>query len=303
MPALHDLGHEDHQREGRPLPGLEPGREQPGGRGPPEPARPAAASTALVGQQPERHQPHRDGGEEVAPEIGAGPQLAADEVEVELRARRSDVTPAHDRRHGRGREQREHQRQDAVGRALDEAAHVEERAGEQRRHRHRLPHHVGGDDAEPRAVEQPRDHHSGVHERVRPGREVVQVRHRDVMAGLAQPVEVLELVHHQVAVRAGDEPAVDPDAHEQPGQHGHRQGEERGEDEQIGAREARGRGAQEGSAGSGTSRSGGLAWRAASWLTWRRAATSSRTTGTSTRRIDRRDPGRSAQWMPTSRIR
>jgi hypothetical protein len=105
----------------------------------------------------------------------------------------------------------------AAGR--QEAAHVAQRSDERRRDRDRLPHQIAEWDREPERVQAARDREPGVQERAVAGRQVEAVADQQVMRGLADPGEVLELVGRQQPVRAAQRPALD----RQHRQHEHRQ--------------------------------------------------------------------------------
>ena len=230
--------------EGRALPGLQPRREQPAGGGQRRAcAAPPSLAAALVGEQAERHQADGHRREQVAPQVGAGPQLARDEVEVELH-RRPPPMPVQptSAATGEAKKSADHERQRGGRRGAEEAAAQRQRAGEQREHGHRLPDHVGGHHAEPEPVQQAREQHARVHERARPVLEVVEVADRHVLARLAQPGEVLERVRDEEAVAAGHEAALGPDAHEQAGQRREGEREQRDQDSGLEAVEAAGPG-------------------------------------------------------------
>ncbi len=179
------------------------------GGGGERPAR-APLAAALVGEQGERQQADRDRREQVAPEVGARPQLAGDEVEVELDLVAADARPTHQCGDGGGGEERKHEREATVVAANQEAARQRHGGGKEREHGDRLPDHVGGHDPQPEPMGQSRQEHPGVHERRRAVVEVVEVGHAHVLAGLAQPGEVLERVGDEEPVAAGDQAALGP---------------------------------------------------------------------------------------------
>ena len=213
------LGDDEEPGEGRALPGLQPAGEERGHRRQPHPTDARRPTPFFVGQKPQGHDPDGNRGEQVPPEIRAGPGLPRDEVELELAELRAQVPPPHQRRDRRAGEEGEHERQPAVVAAREEPARVQQRAREQGRDGHGLEQHVGGHQAHAGAVGQTRQQHARVQERARARGDVVEVADEAVVAGLAQPVQVLERVDDQVAVGAGDHAALDPHAHEQADEH------------------------------------------------------------------------------------
>ena len=125
-----------------------------------------------------------------------------------------------------------------------------------------------------------------------------------MVARLAEPVEVLELVDDEQPVRPGHDPAFDPYPQDQPGED--RDGEDREprERRQLEPVEpADGGSGQERRSDGSTTRPRAARGRTASRRTRRRAAIRSRTAGISTRGIDSRDPSRSAHTIPVSHSR
>ena len=107
-------------------------------------ARPSPAA-ALVGEQPEREQADRDRREQVAPEVGARPQLAGDEVEVEAwRSGRRCRSSRRARRRARRRTARARARAGGRRGARRKRRTSATAPDEQREHGDRLPDHVGG---------------------------------------------------------------------------------------------------------------------------------------------------------------
>ena len=144
------------------------------------------------------------------------------------------------RGHRRDAEQGHHERQAAVPAVGQEPPRVRERAGEQDRVcASSFSSLEGGHEAEPGPVEQPGEQHA---RDARTGAsrpdEVVEVPDRQVLAGLADPGQVLELVHGHVRVGAGEHPALVPDAHEHARQRRHAERGEGGEHGELEAVEA-----------------------------------------------------------------
>ena len=297
---LDELRDRDRDREGRPLPRLEPGAQR-APRRPPGPSPVPRRRPARARRPAARAASSADGDrrEQVAPEVGAGPQLARDEVDLELVARSSQPAPADDRGDRRAGEERQHQAEAAVVAARQEAPHERERAGEQDPDRDRLPQQVGDRRTRAQPPGQAGEQQPGVQERALPGRQVVPVADQAVLAGLARPVEVLQRVGDEEAVRAGHDaaarsrpsaagrrarPAPAPPAPPAPPPRRHPGGGRAPSHPRLGR----------------PGRPAGRPAPAPTRRTRARASSSSRVTGTITRGIDSREPGRSVHGIPVS---
>ena len=144
-----------------------------------------------------------------------------------LVARSSESAPADDRGDRRAGEERQHQAQAAIVAARQEAP-APARSCRRTASRPR-PASTAGRRPPGRAQPpgQAGEQQPGVQERALPGRQVVAVADQAVLAGLARPVEVLQRVGDEEAVRARHDAASDPDLQQQAAEHGQRERRER----------------------------------------------------------------------------